>query len=103
MKKATPEVARLDPVLSVRDRIATGVYTTKLGYATNQSSRSQREAYELDLTRLKGVFMEDSLKEVGISTHPKASECYTLAWEMGQSYGYEQVLTYLEKFASLLK
>lgn len=56
-----------------------------------------RERKEIDTIRAR---LE---KEHGIEKHPKASDLWSLAWEYGHSYGYQEVESYYCEMAELLK
>ena len=48
-------------------------------------------------------FKQDALVAVGLENHAKKDKAYSLAWEYGHSSGYDEVLTYLQDIAELMK
>lgn len=88
---------------SVRDRLDSKFYETKLPYATMRQDPVAHKAYGEDVARLEDEFRNDALVECGIASHPNAGKCFSLAWSRGHAYGYEEVFNALQELSELLK
>lgn len=55
------------------------------------------------VAEIDAQFKKDAIAYVSITGHPKAEDCYSLAWAYGHSSGLSSVLEHLEDFAELLK
>lgn len=63
------------------------------------------DLYErLDAARLERENqMNELAKKHGLVGHPKLSRAYTLAWEYGHSSGLNEVASYFDDLAELMK
>ena len=59
-------------------------------------------AYQAENARLIEKFKRDLFEELGISDHPKREKLYSLAWELGHSTGFSEVVSYAEQLSELL-
>lgn len=62
-----------------------------------------RAAYRFDVARLILEFKADLLEDSGVTGHPKAEKCFSLAWDHGHSAGLSEVKMYFEEFVELLR
>jgi hypothetical protein len=65
--------------------------------------RAARAEYSLAQTRLAQEFYTDLLDEHGVTDHPKAAKCYSIAYDMGHSAGYSEVASYFDTLVDLIK
>jgi hypothetical protein len=61
------------------------------------------QAYGHETARLEAQFKHDMFVELGVVGHPKADKLYSIAWEMGHSAGYSEVLSYAWDMVDLIK
>jgi hypothetical protein len=59
--------------------------------------------YGARTAQLEAQFKQDLFVELGIVGHPKADKLYSIAWEMGHSAGYSEVLSYAWDMVDLIK
>ena len=105
-----------------RDRIADGEFEPRLErdhtsaqvtqyaaqlalYETlNASYRADLDAYRAKwaVRAAYEFFKTELLKDLGIADHPKAERLFTMAWEDGQSEGYEAVYSRAEDRSELM-
>ena len=57
--------------------------------------------YNKEQSRLDELFKQDSLRESGLSDHPKKDKIYSRAWEDGHADGYYAVFYRLQDLAEL--
>lgn len=65
--------------------------------------KAARAAYNAESNRLTAEFKRDLFVEHGVTDHPKAERCYSLAWEHGHSAGLCEVANYFDDFVDLIK
>jgi hypothetical protein len=76
--------------------------------ASNLPFKDARRLYVAEEARLKELFKQDALREVGLLgggglyKHPKADYAFALAWQYKHELGYEEVLDCLRDLARLL-
>jgi len=88
----------------IRERIAAGVYKTKLPYKGRKEDATAWGAYNSDQDKLDRKFQEDALKSVGLVPRTKtANACWSFAWEHGHSSGDSDILTWLGNAVDLIK
>lgn len=51
---------------------------------------------------LEAEFKADLLAEYGVTGHPKADKCFSLAWDHGHSSGYGEVKNYFDDYVELI-
>jgi hypothetical protein len=69
----------------------------------NKNPLFNRAAYNAESARLEGLFKAALFEEYGVTGHPKADKCYSLAWEHGHSAGFSEVANYFSEFVELIK
>lgn len=60
-------------------------------------------AYDAETSRLQEEFKRDLFEEHGVTGHPKANRCYSLAWFYGHSIGLAEVAGYFDDLVDLIK
>lgn len=98
--------------MTLRDRAIAGEFVNRwdIPYLGIFTDRSKWEAdigpYFKEDDRLKALFKEEALREVGMEFHPSREFMYGMAVEMGESDGatvpYLEVLEVLVKLAELV-
>lgn len=48
-------------------------------------------------------FKKDLFEEYGVSNNPKAEKCYSIAYELGHSNGYNEIGYYFSEIVELIK
>lgn len=70
----------------------------------NQDDYSaHRDAHYKELAALSEEFALDLLEEFGVIDNPKASLCYSKAYELGHAYGFGEVYSVFEDLVELIK
>lgn len=64
--------------------------------------RVARVTYREEQWRLNDLFKKDALCEVGLADHPKKDMVFGMAWDRGNSEGFQQVFQELVELAELL-
>ena len=59
--------------------------------------------YDLENIRLKNVFWIDAFNELGLTTHPRALEMRSLAYDYVKKDGYEGLFSILQRLAEICK
>lgn len=98
--------------MDVYSKIINEEYNSKLQFPTyeytknnklsKEEVREMRKKWREDEYRLKQVFKQDALEELGLSKHEKADKLFEMAWEEGHSNGLGEVWIYMEQFAELI-
>jgi hypothetical protein len=65
--------------------------------------KAARTAYGNETARLHEEFKRDLFELHGVTGHPKAERCYSLAYDKGHAYGFEEVAGYFDDFVDLIK
>ena len=65
--------------------------------------KAARLAYGVETSRLQEEFKRDLFEEHGVTGHPKAERCYSLAWVYGHSAGLDEVANYFDDLVDLIK
>lgn len=87
-------------VLSVVTRIVTDQYEAKVPHIRH--GQPGREEYLRSRDEGEASFKRDALEAVGLKDHPKAEKAWELAWDMGHSSGFHEVLVTLNDLAKLV-
>ena len=77
---------------SVHDKIRAGDYQTKLPFVRRRDDPEAFAAYQADTVRLDKEFRADLFAELGITNNPKRDLLFEKAWDMGHSFGYDEVV-----------
>ena len=56
-----------------------------------------------DLFRNEEFFKQELLKYLEVDDNPKADELYSVAWELGHSYGFQGIYDYACDIVRLIK
>jgi len=95
--------------MSVHEHIRNGNYSNQMTFPTlrdfpdSEALKEARKAYATETRRLEAQFKTDLLAEYGVTDHPKADRCYSLAWEHGHAAGLAEVAGYFDEFVELIK
>ena len=65
--------------------------------------RKAQKDFRIEDNRLYNLFKETVFYESGITDHPKAETLFGIAWELGHSYGLNEVLNHLEDILPLIQ
>jgi hypothetical protein len=84
--------------MNIFEKIASGEYQTKLSYPFFKDG--DKQAYYEDTIRLADKFKEDLIFELD---HPKAEQCFSIAFEYGEENGYKGIAALSMEIAKLLK
>lgn len=90
---AKPEAQR-----TIYDRINAGEYKSGIPFA-----KENFKAIAAKEVELLAKFKADLLADHGVTTHPKADRCYSIAWEMGHAYGLTDVASTFSQLVELIK
>jgi hypothetical protein len=88
--------------MNVYQKINADIYTNKLPRFTGKSTKEEAAEYIAESRRLRNLFRDDALEEVGLTGHPKALEAFNLAWDEQHHSGKREVVEFLESLATLL-
>lgn len=88
---------------SMYDRIQAGYYKTKLPYVAHKDDPEAYYKYHEDQNRLLKEFEHDLFEELGIQNNPKRYRLYSIAWSLGHSSGYSEVLSYAAELCPLIE
>ena len=88
-------------VKDLKDAIRSGRYATKL------DPTGDRHLYDMELMDLALRFRRDVITAFGLVGHPKADECFGLAWDHGYTAapgtnGLDTVVSHFQDFERLL-
>lgn len=110
--------------ISVRDNIDAGRYENKVPYAyekipindgmtikqareheaeQKRLKQEQRDKHCMETARLTRLFRADLESEHGVSSHPKASKVWEMAWDSGHSGGLHEIANRYDEFVELIK
>lgn len=68
-----------------------------------KEAKEKRVKYQEEKDRLLQEFKRDALEYCDIpEDHPKAQKMFDIAWDMGHSSGFHEVLHYMEELSDLL-
>ena len=67
----------------------------------NEEFKILFQEYRDHLSNLEGEFYTDTLEELGLTNHPKASRIFQYAWDQSHSYGHQEVFQTLKELAEL--
>lgn len=99
------------PTKPIRPRIGSGassadarVYAKEMDLydAAMVVYREQKELYDKEQRSLYDEFRKDLYEEYGVTGHPKADKCFSIAWEEGHSSGYNDVAIYFSRIVELI-
>jgi hypothetical protein len=101
-KKSTATALPRVPALagaeaSFEAKLRNGFYETKLEY------KDDKEAWNTDQARLHELFEKDMFHRHEVTNNLKKDKCYQIAWELGHSYGYQEVAGYFSQLVELIK
>lgn len=94
---------------TILEKINTGEYDHTLPFphyhtiASKEEKALMRRAYQDEGYRLNMQFKQDLFDAYEIADHPKREKLWSLAWDMGHSSGYTEVLTYFDELVELIK
>jgi len=77
-------------------------YINHKPFLTLRRSPSIFRAYQDESFRLKTLFKQDALRDVGLTGHPKADRAFDVAWGEGHAFGFDTVHGWLRTLADLL-
>ena len=90
----------------IQNRIVQGNYDNTMRYPSHCSSKKELKEvalrYSIEEQRLYRKFKEDLEMEHHLQDHPKKDILWRLAWEIGHSSGFDEVLIFYNKFSELL-
>jgi len=74
----------------------------RIGEAKDEYQKNNEEYHKKE-SELLQEFKRDLIANSGLTGHPKANQCYELAWEFGSEEGLPSVARFFDKLDELLK
>lgn len=65
------------------------------------SFQAHLKLYNEEVLRLQTEFRNDLIEKYGMTGHPKANQCFNMAWDFGQSSCYEDIEDYFMNLINL--
>jgi len=62
----------------------------------------QMKIYRDESDKRSSEFINDLFEEFGVVGNPKADKCFSIAYEMGHSSGYQEVWNYFSELVELI-
>jgi len=77
-------------------------YEHKLKYVFRNVDPNAWNAYREETLQLVELFKQDLFIDLGIENNPKREKLFRLAWEMGHSSGYSEVVGIADELVDLI-
>ena len=68
-----------------------------------EAYQEAQKAYNATTAKLFEEFRKDLFEFYGLSDHPKRNRCFDIAWGLGHSSGYSEVLNYFDVLVELIQ
>lgn len=76
--------------------------TLEKEFDSDKYKKDVNKYYE-ETSRLHEEFKNDLFEDFNVMNNPKKDKCFELAWEYGQSAGYEDVYVHFDNLVELIK
>jgi hypothetical protein len=88
--------------IDIEANIENGKYEPKTPYIRGDKANNHARRVEENNLHYN-VFREDLFAAEGVTGHPKAKECFDIAWNERHSYGLKEVASFFETIVVLIK
>ena len=92
--------------MALYKNIAEGKYESKLPWVSYHERVAKQEAWQArhdEDRRLAELFTADLYEYHGVTGHPRADKCFSVAWSMGHSSGLNEVALVFSELVELIK